>query len=273
MQNNSFAMKRMYSFGVFVFLVISVAALSSCHWGKNRRAQKGKNIICVVDFSDSQNANERLRFFGNVIKDNIIPKLGRHDKITVIPIDKASLTNSTDILLKDFSTVEFRPQSASPMEEEQLIEKNLDAYRSTVSKEFESSFNKSIASRSKTSHATDIFGALEVVKGKIIPTDDNYIIFLSDMMNYSGVLNIEPSNTQFNSASVDAVLQKVPSFSMPGATALVITGEQVEVTPAHYSLVQSFWTKYFSKNNINLYDYNSASVSKLNALMLLDVSK
>lgn len=249
------------------------AFLSSCHWGKNRQAPKGKNIICVVDFSDSRNADERLRFFRNVIKDNIIPKLGQHDIITVIPIDKASLTNSTDILLKDLSTIEFRPEQANPMEEEQLTEKNLDQFRSTLSKEFESSFNKAIENRSKANHATDIFGALEVVKGKIIPTDDNYIIFLSDMMNYSGVLNMEPSNTQFNIATMDKILQEAPSYSMPGATALVITGEQVEVTPAHYSLVQSFWSKYFSGNKINLYDYNSASVSKLNALMSFEVSK
>jgi len=60
---------------------------------------------------------------------------------------------------------------------------------------------------------------------------------------------------------------------MPNTTALVLTGEQVEVTPAHFSLVQSFWSSYFIKNNIKLYNYNSGSVAKLNELMSLDITK
>ena len=266
-------MKHRHSFKYISFLLIIISLLFSCQWGKKRPAPKGKNIICVIDFSDSKNVSERLTFYGNVIKDNIIPKLGIYDKITVIPIDKASLTNSTDILLKDLSSINFIPDQASPMEEQQLTENNLKKYKETLSQDFAVSYKKAIDSRSQVNHATDIFGALEVVKSKLRLNDDNYIIILSDMMNYSNTLNMEPNNSNFNYKTLESVLSTVPSYNMPNTTALVLTGEQVEVTPSHFSLVQLFWTKYFDKNNIKLYDYNSGSISKLNELLSLDLKK
>jgi len=266
-------MKHYKEIKFICLFIIIFSLLTSCQWGKKRPAPKGKNIICIVDFSDSKNISERLTFYGNVIKDNIIPKLGLHDKITVVPIDKASLTNSTDILLKDLSSMTFVPEQASPMEEEQLTENNLKKYKETLSQDFAKNYQNAIKSRAAVNHATDIFGALEVVKGKLKPSDDNYIIFLSDMMNYSNTLNMEPNNLNFNSSTLERILKSVPIYSMPNTTALVLTGEQVEVTPAHFSLVQSFWSSYFNKNNIKLYDYNSGSVAKLNELMSLDITK
>jgi hypothetical protein len=60
---------------------------------------------------------------------------------------------------------------------------------------------------------------------------------------------------------------------MPNTTVLVLTAKQVEASSEHFKLVQSFWTKYFQKNKIKLYDYNSASVAKLNELMALPVNE
>ncbi|MBK6632897.1 MAG: hypothetical protein IPG38_00020 [Chitinophagaceae bacterium] len=68
-------------------------------------------------------------------------------------------------------------------------------------------------------------------------------------------------------------LDKVPNYEMLNATALILTAEQVEVTPEHFKLVQTFWTKYFTKNQIKLFDYNSASLSKLNELMTLPITE
>ena len=93
------------------------------------------------------------------------------------------------------------------------------------------------------------------------------------MMNWSSVLNMEPGNSGFNSKTIDGILNDVPNYELPNTTALVLTAEQVEVSPAHFQLVETFWTKYFFKNHIKLYDYNSASVSKLNEMMALPVSE
>jgi hypothetical protein len=266
-------MKKSLFFKTFFLCTILLISFSSCNWFHKKNLPKGKNIICVVDFSDSKNATERLQFYMQVIKDNIIPKLGLYDKISVIPIDVASITNSSDILLSDLSTTDFEPNIASPMEVDQLTNENLKKFKDTLAISFSKNFQLAIAQRNKTNHGTDIFGVLEVVKGKLKAGDDNYLIMLSDMMNWTSTLKMEQSNRNFNINTIDKFLEKVPNIEMPKTTALIITGEQVESSAEHYKLVQSFWTKYFEKNQIKLYDYNSASVSKLNELMLLDVNQ
>jgi hypothetical protein len=264
-------MRQLYLLKPIIALIVFTFLLSSCKWGAKREAPKGKNIICVVDFSHSKNAVERLQFYKTVIQDNIIPKLGLNDKIAVIPIDKASITNSSDILLKDLSTKNFEPDMASNMELDQITNANLNKYKDTLQIEFASNFQIALEKRDKSNQGTDIFGALEVVKGKLKTRDDNYLIMLSDMMNWSSTLIMEPSNNGFNSKMIDNILSKLPNNDMPNTTVLVLTGEQVEVTPEHFKLVQTFWEKYFNKNNIKIYDYNSASLFKLNEIMNLVV--
>ena len=265
-------MNNKHIFKSFIALSASLFLFAACNLGKGRQAPKGKNIICVVDFSDSKNATERLQFYSDVIKKNIIPTLGLYDDIRVIPIDKSSVTNSTDIFSKDLSAKNFEPEQASPKEEEEITLNNLKLYKDTLALEFAQNFKNAITNRSKSQHGTDIFGALKLVAEKQKQTDDNYVIFLSDMMNWSSALNMEPDNKDFNSHTLDNILSKVPNYAMPNTTALVLTAEQVEVSPEHFQLVESFWKKYFEKNQIKLFDYNSASLDKLNELMALPVS-
>lgn len=247
-------------------LAVVLLLISSCG---SKSGPTRKNIICLVDFSDSKNAAERLQFYMTVIKDNVIPKLSFTDKITVIPIDRASITNSSDILLADLSTKDFEPDAASPMEEEQITKDNLKRFTDSLATSFAQTFQSAIDNRNKTSHGTDIFGALEVVKGKLKAKDDNVIILLSDMMNYTNTLKMEPENTEFSTSTLNNALGKVPNFEMANTTVLVLTADQSHISREHFKLVQSFWMQYFEKNHIKLYDYNSASLSKLNELMAL----
>ena len=251
------------------FLFTAIALMTSCKWGQKREEPKGKNIICLIDFSDAKNANERLMFYMTAIKDNIIPKLGLYDKVTVLPIDKASVTNSSDIFLANLSEKNFEPEMASPMEEDQIIQDNLKKYKDTLSITFEQSFQTAINTRNKTSLGTDIFGALEVAKSKLNSRDDNYIILFSDMMNCSNILKMEPQDKGFNASTLKSSLTKAPNVDLANTTIIVLTGEQVDVSADHYNLVKSFWTKYFETNNSKLYDYNSASLTKLKEVMSL----
>lgn len=270
-------MKNTQTLNFFSAVATAVLLLCSCNgshkWGTKPPKPTGKNIVCVVDFSDSKNAAERLQFYMDVIKDNIIPTLGQYDKITVIPIDKTSITNSSDILLKDLSVKEFVPENASPVEENELTETNLKKYRDTLQTEFVKNFQTAMTNRSKDNHGTDIFGALSVVKTKFQDTKDNYLIMLSDMMNWSNTLKMQPTDGVLTNSTLENCLSKVPNYEMPNTTALVLTAEQVEVTPEYFQLVASFWTKYLQKNQIKLFDYNSASVAKLNELMAVPLTK
>jgi hypothetical protein len=157
-------------------LIATIALMTSCKCGQKREEPKGKNIVCLIDFSDAKNANERLLFYMTSIKENIIPKLGLNDKLTVLPIDRASVTNSSDIFLANLSQKNFEPEMASPMEEEQIIQDNLKKYKDTLSVKFEESFQTAINNRNKSSLGTDIFGALEVAKNKLSSSDENYIL-------------------------------------------------------------------------------------------------
>lgn len=262
-------MKKLHIIKLVISFVIVLFLASSCG---SKSGPARKNIVCLVDFSDSKNASERLQFYMTVIKDNIIPKLSFTDKITVIPIDRASITNASDILLFDLSSKDFEPDAASPMEEEQITKDNLKKFTDSMAASFTQNFQSAIDSRNKTSHGTDIFGALEVVKGKIKTNDDNVIILLSDMMNYTSTLKMEPENSEFNAKSLNDILNKVPNYEMSNTTILVLTADQSYISPTHFKLVQNFWTQYFEKNKIKLYDYNSASLSKLNELMSLPAS-
>jgi hypothetical protein len=268
-------MKYTLKFSLFTAVTAVVFMLYSCNgshrWGTKPPKPTGKNIVCVVDFSDSKNATERMQFYMHVIKNNIIPTLGQYDKITVIPIDKTSITNSSDILLKDLSSKEFVPENASPVEEDELTASNLKKYIDTLQTEFEKNFQLAITSRSKDNHGTDIFGALSVVQIKFKDTKDNYLIMLSDMMNWSNTLKMEPADGVLTNGTLSNCLTKIPNYEMPNTTALVLTAEQVEVSPEHFQLVKSFWTKYFEKNKIQLFDYNSASIAKLNEMMAIKV--
>lgn len=270
------AMKYTHKLNFLFAVTTGIILLCSCNgshrWGTKPPKPTGKNIVCVVDFSDSKNAAERLQFYMNVINENIIPKLGQYDKITVIPIDKTSITNSSDILLKDLSQKEFVPENASPVEEDELTQANLKKYIDTLKVEFTNNFRAAIKNRSKDNHGTDIFGALSLVQTKFKDTKDNYLIMLSDMMNWSKTLKMEPADGFLTNATLENCLSKVPNYEMPNTNALVLTAEQVEVTPEHFQLVDSFWTKYFEQNKIKLFDYNSASVAKLNELMALPVN-
>lgn len=270
-------MKYTPKLNFFIAVTSVVFLLCSCNdshrWGTKPPRPTGKNIVCLIDFSDSKNVSERLQFYMSVIKDNIIPTLGQYDKITVIPIDKTSITNSSDILLKDLSKKEFVPENASPVEEDELTQTNLKKFIDTLQTEFVNNFQAAIKNRSKDNHGTDIFGALSVVQTKFKDNKDNFLIMLSDMMNWSGTLKMEPADGVLNNSTLENCLGKVPNYEMPNTTALILTAEQVEVSPEYFQLVDTFWTKYFEKNKIKLFDYNSASVAKLNEMMALLVSK
>ena len=254
-----------------IILTIAITFVS-CKWGSTREEPKGKNIICMVDFSHSKNSNQRLLFYMNTIEKEIFPKLNCYDKILVIPIDNASITNTTDIFADDFSKIDFEPEFSSPMEEEKLTMENLKKYQDSISNVFRINFNSALSDRALANNGTDIFGAIDIIKSRISANDDNYLIFFSDMMNYTKSLNMEPSNTNFNSSMIDKILLSTPVFNQSNITVLVLTGEQVEVTLEHFTLVKKFWVKYFEKNNIKLFDYNSASLSKLKELMDLPIS-
>lgn len=253
-------------------LIVTAFVITSCDSCKHKSI-KTRNFICVVDFSSATNSQERQEFYKNVIINNVIKKLSMTDKITVIPVDKATVTNSSEIFIADLAIKDFEPDVASPLEEDKITKDNFEKYKDTLAITFASNFKKAVSDRSLQTMGTDLFGAIQNVKGYIKSSDENYVIFLSDMMNYTPALIMEATNPQFSQSTMDAILNGLPGIELSNTIVIVLTADQPSVSSEHFELVKSFWEKYFLKNNIKLFDYSSASVSKLDELMKLSVSK
>lgn len=70
---------------------------------------------------------------------------------------------------------------------------------------------------------------------------NSFIIILSDMMNWSDRLKMEPGSSQFTEKSLPAALKNVPAVEMPNAKVLVLTAAiPSNVTQKHFELVKSF---------------------------------
>lgn len=252
---------------------ICILAIAFFFTGCKKATKNGKNIICFVDFSDSKNTSSRLDFYKEVIHKSILINLNMYDRLIILPIDKSSVTNSTEIFFVDMSKKSFYPEMASPLEEEKIVKENIKRELDSLSVVFSRNFDLAKQGRVSPSLGTDIFGALEVGKREIVSGEDNVIVLLSDMMNWSEELKMEPQNNTFNDKTWEQLLTKVTQVKLEDSKIVVITGEVVDASPEHYKLIQKFWSKYFEVNNAILYDYNSASTSKLNELMALPVNE
>lgn len=246
-------------------LIICVLPLlmSGCSTSKSGQ----RNIICLVDFSSSKNGDLRQQYYKTVIKNNIIKNLAMTDRITVLPLDAASLTNAEEILVKDVSAEDFTPEMAPPMEEDKLTAEKFEKYKMQITAEFEQKFDRVAEDRKSRNQGTDIFGLLENLRNYIKPNTENNVIFLSDMMNYSKTLNMEPSNKNFNSSNIEKLVKDAPQIDLQNAKTLILTGDQPDLPPAHFELIKNFWTKYFEQNKAQLVDFSSAAVSRLDEMM------
>lgn len=261
---NKLNMTKTITLLTIIILFSSATLMTSCTPEK----PKGKNIICLVDFSSSENRSERLNFYKSIIENNVLQKMSEYDKLLVFPIDDASITNTTDIFITDLSKNDFVPQMASPLEEEKIIQKNINNFKDSILIHFENNFKEAISSRTESSMGTDIFGALEVAKVNLKSgKEENIIILLSDMMNWSKTLKMEPQDKQFSSNTLDESLSKAPEINLSNTSVLVLTGKLKGIDGEHFNLVKDFWTSYFQISKADLIDYNSTSKTQLNDFM------
>ena len=126
-------------------------------------------------------------------------------------------------------------------------------------------FNTSIArakvERANLTKGTDITGALKDVSKYYQDGQENIIILLSDMMNWSGNLKMEEGS--FTSEMIDNKLAELPTIDGSKANVIVHTGDITNISSKHFSIVNDFWKKYFDKNGFILFDYSSGAKSKL----------
>lgn len=244
------------------YLLTSVAVLICLSIQSCKKDRTHRNIICLVDFSVNPQWEERLDYYEDVIATSVIPNMSYEDRLVVLPIDNGSVTNSEELL--DFTLkrqFDYIPDGTSPMEEDQVSEENLKKDLEKMSSDLAQSLIKTRTSRADLKKGTDIFGALSGATGYYQQGQHNIVILLSDMMNWSSKLKMEPGS--FNSSMIGEKLSEVGSLEGNGAAVIVHTGDITNVSNEHYLTIKDFWTKFFEGNSYQLKDFSSAGRSNL----------
>lgn len=225
---------------------------------------KQKNIICLIDFSETPEYESRMEHLRGVVNNSIISKIGYNTKLTVLPIDKASVSSSKEILCGlTLDQFDYIPEMTAAADEEKIATENLKKATDSLKTLFNQNFSDALKYRkeNKLDKGTDIIGALDQSKRYISNDGENLVIILSDMMNWTDNLKMEQGN--FSSNSIETALKKSAPISLGNTKIFVYTGSTSYISGEHYKTVQGFWTKYFNQNNVSLIDYSSGAVSKL----------
>jgi len=230
-----------------------------------RKAAVHKNIICFIDFSNEPLFPGRVNYYAGIAATEIIAQMSYGDRIVILPVDNGTLTNSGELIDFTFKNEgDYIPDGTSPLDEDGVAEKNLNSDK----KHFIAMLNRSVASalieRRNLKEGTDILSALSSAAKYEQNGQDNRLVFLSDMMNWSADLKMEPGH--FSSAMIDAKLAAMPNINGKHVEVLVHTGDETGISNAHFMAVNQFWVRYFKANNFDLTDYSSTSDQGLRAL-------
>lgn len=244
----------------YVSLILTMAiciTIQSCKKEKIHR-----NIICLVDFSVNPQWEARLDYYEDVIASSVVPNMSYEDRLVVLPIDNGSVTNSEELLDDSLKKqFDYIPDGTSPMVEDEVSETNLKKDLEKIAEKLSENLQNTRASRSDLKKGTDILGALSGATNYYQPGQRNIIILLSDMMNWSSKLKMEPGS--FDSAMIEAKLSEIGVIDGQGTVVIVHTGDITNVSNEHFLTIKDFWTRFFKQNGFSLEDFSSAGRSNL----------
>lgn len=234
----------------FVLSLLSGVFLLSCG-----SAPEPVNILCLVDFSSSV-SKETLKWYGTVIKEDVISALGPSDKLIVLPIDFGSQSGSKEIFITDLGDKKFSNMFDSPTRKDDIVKRRLAAHLEKLSPAFDSSFNAAINSRDEYKHQTDIIGAVIQADKYYQKSSRNLIIVFSDMLQETE--NLDLPGVLNSSKDFQPVIEKIDISKLHNQDIMVITGEQPGFNSNFFNKLKKFWKLVFEKAGLNLLDFESA---------------
>ncbi len=250
----------------FLPLIAMALLISSCNSSCTKKVVH-KNIICYIDFSVNPNWDARINYYGDVINNSIIKNMSYNDRIVILPIDNGTTTNSQEILNNSLKKqFDYIPDGISPLDEDRVAEENLEKDKKAFCDAFNTNISSAKISRANLTKGTDITGALQDVSKYYQEGQENIIVLLSDMMNWSGNLKMEEGS--FTAELIDKKLAELSSIEGKNVKVIVHTGDITNISSKHFSIVNEFWKKYFEKNNFVLYDYSSGGKAKMEELLV-----
>ena len=237
----------------------------SCNSKKNVH----RTIICFIDFSETPKWEERISDYTDVVNNSIIKNMGYNDKLIILPIDKQTTQNSTPIIVESLKKqLDYIPDGTSPLEEDNVAQKNLNVDIKKIGEEFNANMLTAKNARKDFHKGTDIVGALTILNEKYYEAgQENIVIFLSDMMNWSDKLKMEEESFNANSIESSLTNSDLPNLSGKSMKIIVHQGDITNIGNEHFKIVKNFWSKYFDIYKIALVDYDSGGKTKLEEVM------
>jgi hypothetical protein len=231
----------------------------------NTETRTPRNIVVLIDLSSSRNSSVQQWYIW-VIKAVIFPSLKKDDHITIIPVDRNSLTASKEILSIDFSKFHYGNEY-NGLQGDQVENKNHQDSIRAITARLDPSFAATVRERIDFQKGTDIFNALKGSKRYLVPNSRNILILLCDMQQYTdkNTMNFEDHLNQ--QADVEKFLQKSDSIDLVKAKIIVLTGHSSNISAKKFGALRSFWEGFFAKSNCELLDYSSESVEILKNIL------
>jgi hypothetical protein len=228
-------------------------------------APRPRNLVVLVDLSSSRNSAIQQWYIW-VIKAVIFPSLKKNDRITIIPVDRYSLTASKEILSIDFSEYRYANEY-NGLQRGQIENKNHQDSIRAITSRLDTSFAATIRERKDFQKGTDIFNALKGSKRYLLSEYRNILVLLCDMQQYTDKATMNFEDHLNNQADVEKFLQKSDSIDLLKTEITVLTGHLSNISPQKFSALRSFWEGYFAKSNCELLDYSSESVEILKNIL------
>jgi len=239
--------------------IIFTAILAVCLFGcAKEQAVIPNNIIVAVDLSGSRDSLAQVRY-RDLIETIVLPQLGMHDRITVLPIDNGSQTATQEIFAKNFGLNNYSNEFAGFNSAENEQRWHQDSVAAAV-REFDASFSAIIKDRAALRAGTDIMGALRVAKKYYVPAARNLLMCLSDMQQSSG--GVEFAKPLAEEQPTGQRIQ-LPVTDLAGFDLIVVTGREDNTDVNKYLAIETFWTRYFEYSKAHLVDYSSGSTAKV----------
>lgn len=242
-----------------VIIVISTTFLLIVLFACNKE-KINNNVIVLLDLSRSRDSST-IAWYEQVIKENIIRKMGAKDRITIIPIDGSSVLWSKEIMTYDFGTGSYSNEFAG-LQEKEVEAQNLQDTISSVIAQFEINVSKARNERVEFSKGTDVIGAIQQAVKYIIPGNRNTIIMLSDMEQSDSDNRVDLKRVT-KKQGVDSLINGLEKTDLLASNVIVVTGSQATMDKQRFSTMKLFWERYFEVSNAKLLDYSTGSLTAL----------
>ncbi len=241
---------------VMAVLFVFVGLFTAC-----KPASKPKNFIVTVDFSSSRDSLV-IHWYKQTIQQSILRKMGKGDRIIILPVDHNSELWGQEIFKVDFSAYNFENEFAG-LQKEEIERKNFQDSVTVAMKIFEQNFDAAKAARYNFNNGTDVLGALKQSQKYILPDHKNILILLCDMMQVTDKKELNLEDNLQSTEQIDKSLKSIKAIELPETKVMVLTGPQVNMAIGKFNVIKAFWEKYFEKANVELLDYSSTAVTKL----------